>query len=423
MRTASYLGAQLNYTYDDDGNVLTRSAPSAGNSWAYNWSSDNRLLGGTSTVFGTESLEYDALGQPVVTRGGSDGHIVRVTLYDGGNVLADLDSVGNRQGEYVYDAGTDRPYALLTGPTTVTGEQYFIQDALGNVQGTFTGSGGLGQSIEYKEWGYPTAIGDGTNRLMWKGLPFDSVLSLTHIRARWYDPRIGRFVSEDPIGLAGGINPYMFANNDPINGFDPSGMSSDPNDICGSYGFGVVSFSNGYSTCTGYWLAAVPVTAPADPSEGDITWSYDDPIAPLQSGDGASGGNNSTPGTQSKVNRMACASSVAGFGITALGDVAFFTGIGARFFIIGAREARIGEMFAEGAAQGINHLRTARALRGLGSGSIATVTVNQWGVDGIQAALIGGASHWRDWYLDLICGSLIRSCVKLACLNEVQRSS
>jgi hypothetical protein len=41
------------------------------------------------------------------------------------------------------------------------------------------------------------------------------------------DPNIGRFVSEDPLGLKAGINPYVFANNDPINGSDPSGMDAD----------------------------------------------------------------------------------------------------------------------------------------------------------------------------------------------------
>lgn len=43
------------------------------------------------------------------------------------------------------------------------------------------------------------------------------------VRARWYDPDAGRFVSEDPAGLEGGINPYVFAGNDPVNGADPSG--------------------------------------------------------------------------------------------------------------------------------------------------------------------------------------------------------
>jgi RHS repeat-associated protein len=47
---------------------------------------------------------------------------------------------------------------------------------------------------------------------------------LYYVRARWYDPRTKRFMSPDPIGLAGGINPYAFAGNDPVNLGDASGM-------------------------------------------------------------------------------------------------------------------------------------------------------------------------------------------------------
>src|SRR6185312_10622708 len=115
MRAVSYGGMHLDYTYDADGNVITRFMPQYNVTWSYHWSSDNRLLSGGSDWGGMENLDYDPLGQPVVMRKGSDNHIARVTLYDGGNVLADLDSLGNREGEYVYDAGTDHPYALLTG--------------------------------------------------------------------------------------------------------------------------------------------------------------------------------------------------------------------------------------------------------------------------------------------------------------------
>ena len=45
-------------------------------------------------------------------------------------------------------------------------------------------------------------------------------------RARWYDPQLRRFMSEDPIGLSGGLNPYTYADNDPINKTDPMGLCS-----------------------------------------------------------------------------------------------------------------------------------------------------------------------------------------------------
>jgi RHS repeat-associated protein len=51
---------------------------------------------------------------------------------------------------------------------------------------------------------------------------------LYHVRARWYDPELERFISEDPIGLAGGINPYVFAGNDPVNRRDPRLKNDQP---------------------------------------------------------------------------------------------------------------------------------------------------------------------------------------------------
>jgi uncharacterized protein RhaS with RHS repeats len=48
-------------------------------------------------------------------------------------------------------------------------------------------------------------------------------VDLYYMRARWYEPRTGRFLSEDPVGLEGGINPYVYAGNDPINAADPTG--------------------------------------------------------------------------------------------------------------------------------------------------------------------------------------------------------
>jgi RHS repeat-associated protein len=47
-----------------------------------------------------------------------------------------------------------------------------------------------------------------------------------YMRNRYYDPQTGRFTQEDPIGLAGGMNLYGYANGDPINLSDPFGLSA-----------------------------------------------------------------------------------------------------------------------------------------------------------------------------------------------------
>ena len=45
-----------------------------------------------------------------------------------------------------------------------------------------------------------------------------------YYRARWYDPNLGRFISEDPIGLNGGVNQYAYVSNNPVNATDPTGL-------------------------------------------------------------------------------------------------------------------------------------------------------------------------------------------------------
>jgi hypothetical protein len=49
--------------------------------------------------------------------------------------------------------------------------------------------------------------------------------SITHYNHhRYYDPRIGRYITTDPIGLKGGINLYSYVQNSPVNSIDPLGL-------------------------------------------------------------------------------------------------------------------------------------------------------------------------------------------------------
>jgi len=54
----------------------------------------------------------------------------------------------------------------------------------------------------------------------------DAETGLYYYRARYYDGTVGRFLQEDPIGIAGGPNAYIYASNDPINQFDPFGLDA-----------------------------------------------------------------------------------------------------------------------------------------------------------------------------------------------------
>jgi RHS repeat-associated protein len=66
-------------------------------------------------------------------------------------------------------------------------------------------------------------------RMRMAGREYDQEVGLYYNRARYYDPQLGRFLSEDPAGMAAGLNLYVYAGNDPINAQDPSGMMVAPN--------------------------------------------------------------------------------------------------------------------------------------------------------------------------------------------------
>ena len=56
------------------------------------------------------------------------------------------------------------------------------------------------------------------------GQPFDTATGLQNNLNRWYDPAVGRWLSEDPSGLGPDVNPYLYGDNAPTDGTDPSGL-------------------------------------------------------------------------------------------------------------------------------------------------------------------------------------------------------
>ncbi len=74
---------------------------------------------------------------------------------------------------------------------------------------------------------YPDVVGWHNGPPSWLGGLVDQMRGesgLIYLRNRYYDSGTGRFTQEDPIGLAGGMNLYGFANGDPVNYSDPFGL-------------------------------------------------------------------------------------------------------------------------------------------------------------------------------------------------------
>ena len=87
-------------------------------------------------------------------------------------------------------------------------------------------TGSIEETTAYDAFGAPLNLAlPGTgNDLLFTGREYDRSTGLYYYRARYYDPEIGRFVSEDPLGFAAGdVNFYAYVNNNPVNANDPSG--------------------------------------------------------------------------------------------------------------------------------------------------------------------------------------------------------
>lgn len=86
---------------------------------------------------------------------------------------------------------------------TGSNASYFLADHLGSTNGLTNSTGTLTASQSYDSFGNPTNANFPT-RYQFTGREFDNFSGLQYSRARWYNPSIGRFISEDPIGFAGG---------------------------------------------------------------------------------------------------------------------------------------------------------------------------------------------------------------------------
>jgi RHS repeat-associated protein len=93
---------------------------------------------------------------------------------------------------------------------------------LGSNVGLTDSSANLVEQLTYDSFGNHTA--SGRTRYTYTGRERDVDTGLMYYRARFYDPQVGRFINEDPIGLNGGINHYAYVGNNPASFIDPSGL-------------------------------------------------------------------------------------------------------------------------------------------------------------------------------------------------------
>jgi RHS repeat-associated protein len=144
-------------------------------------------------------------------------------LYDGRDLLEEVDNSGNVLARYADGPGFDQPLSMLRSSTT----SYYQSDVLSTITSLSNGAGALANTYTYDSYGKLTAsTGSITNPLQYTGREFDPESGIYYYRARYYDPSAGRFISEDPIRFQGGIDFYAYTLNNPVNWIDPFGLEA-----------------------------------------------------------------------------------------------------------------------------------------------------------------------------------------------------
>ena len=203
------------YLYDNNGNMILKS--DLAGTTQFQWDFENRLTQVVTPSSGSVTYKYDALGRRVQSAP-STGVSTNFT-YDGDDIAQDKTNT-NVITEYLNGPGVDNKIRQKGASSKTT--YYFTQDQLGSISALTSTNGSLFERETYD--GYGNSAGSANTRYGFTGRERDQVTGLMYYRARWYDPQLGRFISEDPIGLAGGVNSFGYVGNDPQNRVDPSGL-------------------------------------------------------------------------------------------------------------------------------------------------------------------------------------------------------
>lgn len=221
-RTSSHLSATYGYqtgkfnqmtstttatmSYDANGSMVSKSEGS--NLWRYTWDYENRLTRASTRKQNGRRVE----------RNFDYGKERTKYTHDGLDVLVD-DEYGTLT-KHQNGPGIDNKLRAQTGSTV----NYFLTDHLGSTNGLADSTGAITSQTAYDSFGNQTATL--ATRYAFTGRERDDFTGQMYYRARFYDAKLGRFTSEDPIGFGGrDINLYGYVLNQPLTFTDSFGLS------------------------------------------------------------------------------------------------------------------------------------------------------------------------------------------------------
>ena len=232
------------YLYDNEGNLTRRTNTISGAYTTYTWDHRNRLTKVTENARESEiNYEYDAFNRLVRRHDAVVASYTPVTywVYDEGTnpVLEYFGGNPLIQHRYVWSDKVDDLLADEQNPgLSSRNTLWALSDHLGSIRdiadtSESTGTTSIANHRRYDSFGRRVwETNDAVDLVFgYTGKLFDETTRLQNNLNRWYDSSTGRWISQDPIGFAGGdANLYRYVGNSPTNATDPSGLvtSQDP---------------------------------------------------------------------------------------------------------------------------------------------------------------------------------------------------
>lgn len=215
------------YSYDNNGNLI-KKVENPGRVFAYGYDGANRLSS-ISTLFGSDryiyNFEYDGDGNRV-SKTINHGKSTQSSKYllDVNSLLPQVLTESNNKDTTFYTYGTD----LISMTDPKRDEFYYHNDGLGSVRSMSDRKGSIKNIYLYDAFGQvQKEMGHVDNDFQFTGEQMDDETGLMYLRARYYDPVIGRFITKDQfpgfVSNTQSLNRYSYVRNNPVNSIDPTG--------------------------------------------------------------------------------------------------------------------------------------------------------------------------------------------------------
>ena len=214
--------ANFTYQYDNNGNMIQKTAKIGGAVTIYEYDAENKLVRVVSSNI-TANYKYDGLGRRVEKEVVSGSATTTRYVYDNEDILLELNGSNNIVARYTHGPGIDEPLIMEKSGASF----YYHADGLGSITEMTNQTGIVAQRYTYSSFGKlesqldPNIVQPHT----FTSRELDSETGLHFYRKRYYDSSTGRFLQEDPITfLSGDSNFYRYVRDNPVIYTDPSGL-------------------------------------------------------------------------------------------------------------------------------------------------------------------------------------------------------